>query len=206
MDADIDARPGDACRKREGGDRKPSVGRCEHRGARERDRRVPRRKGARVRQRNKRLRFGKAQRRPRPRGHILDEGRDEVCRERRAADAGEDARPPPRGCQRRGGDQPDGTEIAYRAERLEERVEQRDSMGDDPVREPLIERGQTGRSCFADSTSARGSKGLPMKPWAPRDAASVAERSSALPLNMITGNVPTPWRSCTCRSISQPST
>jgi hypothetical protein len=42
-----------------------------------------------------------------------------------------------------------------------------------------------------------------MNALAPRLSASSAERSSTLPLNMITGTEP--WRSWTRRSISQPS-
>ena len=85
----------------------------------------------------------------------------------------------------------------------EDVVQDADAMMDDPALEPCIEISQAGTSCFVDSISCCGSKGLPMNPCAPRAATSA---SSTLPLNMITGIDPTPWRSCTRRSISQPST
>ena len=54
------------------------------------------------------------------------------------------------------------------------------------------------------SISCCGSNGLPMKACAPRSSAVAA--SSILPLNMMTGIAPTPCRSRTRWSISQPST
>ena len=82
--------------------------------------------------------------------------------------------------------EPDEAERARVRERLEERVEHAEPVVDDPVPELAVEAAQRGRyetgsCCFVDSISERGSNGLPMKPWTPRDAASDADSSSTLP-------------------------
>src|SRR5207248_6256019 len=88
----------------------------------------------------------------------------------------------------------------------DERVQPIDAMVDDPALEVAIERDQVGSSCLVCVISSCGSNGLPMKPCAPRSAASPAACSSTLPLNITTGTEPTPCRSCISCSISQPST
>src|SRR6476659_9677505 len=87
----------------------------------------------------------------------------------------------------------------------EQPVQPADPVLDDPAFQVPVERDQVGRSCLVWLISSCGLKGLPMKPCAPREVASAAAFSSTFPLNMITGIAPTPCRSCTRRSISQPS-
>ena len=98
----------------------------------------------------------------------------------------------------RGQDHPDGAERAGVGEPEEEGVERVDAVLDDPLLQVAVDRDQERRQarvasiCFADSISCCGSKGLPMKPWAPRSVASAADCSSILPLNISTGIAPTP--------------
>src|SRR5919204_1018953 len=133
---------------------------------------------------------------------VRQELRDEVGREHED----EEPRPPPEqsnDCRR------DEEHDAVRpdpGEEDEEPVEPAESMVDYPALEVAVGPDQVGSSCLVWSISSCGLNGLPTKAWAPREAASAASCSSTFPLNMITGIAPTPWRSWTRRSISQPST
>src|SRR5207248_5495492 len=89
-------------------------------------------------------------------------------------------------------------------EPLEDRIQPARAVVDNPALEVAVGGDQAGTICFVCSTSARRSNGLPTKPCAPRSAAS--RPASSWPLNITTGIDPTPCRSCTRRSISQPST
>jgi hypothetical protein len=85
---------------------------------------------------------------------------------------------------------PDRPEVTDGGQADENGVEPSRSVLDDPDEDVVIYRRL--RSCFVDSISACGSKGLPMKACAPSRAARLAVSSSTLPLNMITGTEPTP--------------
>jgi len=94
-------------------------------------------------------------------------------------------------------DEPDQPGAAEMRESDEQVVEPVRPMVDDPALEPCVEGRQAGTSCFVDSINCCGLNGLPMKPCAPLEVAVFSDCSSTLPLNMITGIAPTPWRSCT---------
>ena len=141
------------------------------------------------------MRIGELERRPvasdRLPDCVGDRARDEVARHYEEKDRG--AAPEQRG--EGGDDEPDETCVTEMRERDEEVVQRVRPVVDDPALESFVYRDQAGTSCFVDSISCCGLNGLPMKPCAPRVAAVFSDCSSTLPLNMITGIAPTPWRS-----------
>jgi hypothetical protein len=110
-------------------------------------------------------------------------GREHVSEDRRSS--------PEHGAQQ-SEEQPEKTDTTEVRESDEDGIEPVGPVVDDPAFEPPVEVDQVGRSCFVDSMSCCGLKGLPMKPCAPREAAVRRSSSSTLPLNMITGIDPTP--------------
>ena len=122
-------------------------------------------------------------------------------------DVEEDRRPPPVERRDRRDDEEDRALDADLREGDEDVVEPRRSVVDDPALEPSVD----GLIRSGGDELLRRLDELLQVEWprmnpAPRAVAVLRDSSSTLPLNMITGIEPTPCRSWTRRSISQPST
>src|SRR5438270_9060476 len=159
-----------------------------------------------VRHGHERLGLGVADGRPLDVDDALDRAREQVGDPVRGEHGEHQRRPAAEQRQHERDPDPDEPERADPREPDEDVVEDLGPVVDDKALEVAVEPGQTGAICFAWSISCWRSKGLPRKPRAPRATASDTARSSTVPLNTSTGIAPTPKRSWTWRSISQPST
>src|SRR5439155_25751441 len=151
-----------------------------------------------------RLRLRVAEWGPGPVDERLQRGRCPVGKRNRDDRQDERAPAPLDRSERERQNDPQKAEAPGVREPFEEWIQPARAMVDDPALEVAIGGDQAGTICFVWSINARRSKGLPTKAWAPRCAASAP--ASSCPLNITTGIEPTPCRSCTRRSISQPST
>ena len=164
MRADVHAREGDQAGEREQGEPRQRRQPREDRGAREARRGVAGGQGrvARDGQEWRRLRIDDMW--AIAVDHATKDVRGSVGDDRRGQHPGEDRRLSPRERGQRAEQHPDPADPTDLGERDERLVEQFGAVLDDPALEPGVELGQVGRSCFVDSISCCGLKGLPMKP------------------------------------------
>src|SRR5438105_4601859 len=167
---------------------------------------MARREGARMRHVDERLRLGVDERRALSPDPLAQAVRERVRSSVGGNEQTEEPGPPHEDRQKETCRNEDESLAPDPREVDEEPVQPPGAVMDDPALEVPVRADQVGSSCLVWSISSCGLNGLPMKPCAPRDSASAAARSSTLPLNMITGIAPTPCRSCSRWSISQPST